>query len=140
MRNFAAVFVGGLVGTAARFGVDALFPHGVSEPGWSTIIVNVIGSFGLGLLTGTLWKRETTPAWLKAGLGAGVLGSFTTFSAVALGTSMAAMSGNIETAIIDLGFSLVWGLLAAVLGIFCGTKFFHNPRQGSVIADEGVDL
>ena len=140
MRNFVAVFVGGLVGTAARFGVDALFPHGVSEPGWSTIIVNVIGSFALGLLTGTLWKRESTPTWLKAGLGAGVLGSFTTFSAVALGTSMAAMSGNIETAIIDLGFSLIWGLLAAVLGIFCGTKFFHNPRNGSVIADEGVDL
>jgi CrcB protein len=140
VRNFVAVFVGGMLGTAARFGVDSLFPHSITEPSWNTIIVNVVGSFALGMLTGTLWIRPSTPAWLKAGLGAGVLGSFTTFSAVALGTSMAVMSGHFEVAIIDLGFALIWGLLAAILGIFVGTKFFNNPRPGAVIVDEGVDL
>jgi CrcB protein len=138
--NFISVFLGGLVGTAARFGVDALLPHGNSEVSWSTIIVNILGSFALGLLTGTLWTKASTPSWLKAGLGAGVLGSFTTFSAVALGTAMAAMSGHVEVALINVGFSLVLGLIAAVLGILCGTTFFNRPRRGPVISDEGVDL
>ena len=140
MLNFIAVFVGGLMGTAARFGLDTLMPHNSDDMGWSTIIVNVVGSFALGMLTGTLWQKQTTPAWIKAGLGAGVLGSFTTFSAVALSTSIAAMSQNIDVALMDLAYSLVFGLIAAVLGIMCGTMFFNKPRHGTVISDEGVDL
>ena len=140
MLSVLAVFLGGIVGTGLRFGLDLSMPHSVAEPGWSTIIVNVVGSFALGLLTATLWQRPSTPAWLKAGLGAGVLGSFTTFSAVAVSVAIAGMSGSIEAAIIDLGFSLVLGLVAAALGIMTGSKFFSQPDQGTVLSDEGVDL
>jgi fluoride exporter len=69
-----AVLLGGAVGTSLRLGVDALLP----SP-WSTLVVNAVGSFALGLLVAALWPR--VPAWTRAGLGSGVLGSFTTFSA-----------------------------------------------------------
>ena len=36
----------------------------------------------LGWLAGGLWTRPSTPTWLKAGIGSGVIGSFTTLSAV----------------------------------------------------------
>lgn len=140
MLNVLAVFVGGLIGTAVRFDLDILIPHTVIQPGWSTIIVNISGSFILGVLTSTLWRRPSTPSWVKAGLGTGVIGSFTTFSAVSVGVEMAGLSGKINTALIDLGFSLVGGLLAAFIGILVGSKVFNRPRPEAVIPDDGVDL
>ena len=47
---------------------------------WSTLLINVAGSFVLGMLVSRVWP--VAPVWLRAGLGAGLLGSFTTFSAV----------------------------------------------------------
>ena len=83
LRTILAVAIGGVLGTAAatrprhaccRIAHDA-FP-------WSTLIVNVVGSLVLGFLVARVWP--IAPDWLRAGLGAGVLGSFTTFSAVAV--------------------------------------------------------
>lgn len=73
-----AVAAGGALGAALRAGVDLLVP----SDGFplSTLLVNTAGSFALGLATALLWSR--VPAWLRAGLGAGLLGGFTTFSAV----------------------------------------------------------
>ncbi len=75
-----AVLVGGLLGTGLRLGLSALFPAADAEFPWATLLINVVGSFTLALLVARVWP--TAPAWLRAGLGSGVLGSFTTFSAV----------------------------------------------------------
>jgi CrcB protein len=45
---------------------------------WGTLVINVVGSFALGLLAGTV-----TDAGVLAVAGVGVLGGFTTFSSVA---------------------------------------------------------
>ncbi len=140
MPIILAVYLGGIIGTALRFGVDVALPHEASTVGWSTIIVNIVGSFVLALLTTTAWRTASFPAWAKAGLGAGVLGSFTTYSAVAIGTALAALSGHVEIAFINLSFSLLFGLFAAALGIAVGNRIFKRPRSGTTIVDEGVDL
>ncbi len=42
--------VGGLVGTGLRLGIDALLPHGDDGFPLSTLLINVAGSFALGML------------------------------------------------------------------------------------------
>ena len=111
-RELAAVAIGGLLGTGARLTIDAL----VGQPA-STLAINVVGSFALGLLVARLWSSAAP--WLRAGLGAGLLGSFTTFSAVAV-------------TVVELGFSwggaaylaltLALGLLAAWAGLRIGSR------------------
>ena len=82
MLAFLAVAIGGLVGTGLRLACDLAFPHADGELPVETLVVNLVGAFALGWLVGGLWTRPTTPFWLKAGLGSGLLGSFTTLSAV----------------------------------------------------------
>lgn len=114
-RVWAAVAVGGFGGTEARYLLGVLLPESSGVFPWTTLAINVGGSFLLGWLT-ALWAaglRE--PRWLQAGLGPGLLGSFTTFSAV----SLAAVT---DPALLlpYLGVSLALGLAAAAAGISLG--------------------
>jgi protein CrcB len=54
------------------------------------LVVNVLGSFLLGLLTGI---PHVAAVWLTI-LGVGVLGGFTTFSTVAVETALLAQRGG----------------------------------------------
>lgn len=87
----AAVAVGGAAGAALRLGVSAAWPNGsdarlVWRTGeaafpWTTLLINAVGCFLMGVLTVALKERFTrAPALLNPLLGTGVLGGFTTFS------------------------------------------------------------
>lgn len=115
MRSIVAVLLGGALGTGLRLAVDVALPHGGSEFPFGTLLVNVAGSFVLGLLVGRLWT--TAPDWLKAGLGPGVLGSFTTFSALAVSAVELVDAGAALTAATYVAASVAGGLLAAALGL-----------------------
>jgi CrcB protein len=115
-----ALVVGGLVGTGLRLGIDALLPHADDAFPWSTLLINVIGSFALGALVARVW--QIAPHWLKAGLGAGLLGSFTTFSALAVSLATLAEADEWLLAAGYLTVSLVAGLGAATAGLFLGRR------------------
>lgn len=86
----ALVFVGGTIGTATRAGLTALSTPFVAQP-VSTLLINVIGAFLLGLLLEYLSLRPVLSRRnndLKFLLGTGVLGGFTTYSALAVDTTM----------------------------------------------------
>lgn len=118
MRELLAVLLGGMLGTGLRLLVDVLIPHGDAGFPVSTLLVNVIGSFALGLLVSRLWAHA--PRWLKAGLGNGLIGSFTTFSALMVSLVAQASLGLWMLAAGYLVLSLVLGFAAAALGLRLG--------------------
>lgn len=126
LRTLLAVAVGGALGTGLRFAADLLLPHERSGFPLSTLLVNVVGAFALGILVARLWP--VAPEWLRAGLGAGLLGSFTTFSAIAV--SMIELP--LPTAALYLGLTLVLGLAAALAGLRLG-------RRSDAVAVDAVD-
>ncbi|HEY4224389.1 MAG TPA: CrcB family protein [Pseudolysinimonas sp.] len=126
--TFVAVLIGGLVGTGLRLATAALVLPGSDFP-WSTLLVNLVGSFALGFLVARVWP--TAPSWLRAGLGTGVLGSFTTFSAVVVSLLTLAGSGLTLLAGIYLIVSLVLGFAAALLGIRLGVAAPVDPPIGA---------
>lgn len=75
-----AVAVGGAVGALLRWLLDGGWAQGWP---WPTLVINVLGCLLLGVLT-VLASRFAMPGWVKPGLGTGVLGGFTTFSAYAV--------------------------------------------------------
>jgi CrcB protein len=113
-----AVLLGGIVGTGLRLTIDFAIPHGDDGFPVSTLVINVIGAFALGLLVARVWP--TAPGWLKAGLGSGLLGSFTTFSALAVSLVTLAHSDEWMPALAYLLASLLLGLGAAWLGLRAG--------------------
>lgn len=113
------------MGTAARFAIDIAIPHGSDGFPLSTLIVNAVGAFLLGVLVARVWA--TAPSWLRAGLGTGLLGSFTTFSAVAVSLVSLGSAGNWRTALGYLGLTIALGFGAALLGLLLGKPIPVNP-------------
>jgi len=136
---YLAVAVGGLIGTGLRLACDLAFPHADGEFPVETLIVNLVGAFALGWLAGGLWTRPSTPTWLKAGIGSGVLGSFTTLSAVMAALIVLTREGEMWTAAAYLVVSVVGGLGLAAAGLRIGSLIAHRPMPTEV-TDAGETL
>ena len=115
-RAWLAVAAGGLLGTELRYGLGLAFPDLPGSLPWATLWINVGGSFVLALLTTVWMARPHTAFWLRAGLGPGLLGSFTTFSAVVFAVDQLARAGWHFIGAAYLVLSLLLGLAAAGAG------------------------
>lgn len=118
--ELVAVLVGGLIGTSLRLLIDLALAHDLDEFALSTVLVNTLGAFALGLLVAALWPR--VPGWVRAGLGPGILGSFTTFSALAVSVVALGQAGDLVGAVLTVVLSLGLGMLAAWAGLTLGAR------------------
>jgi len=118
-RELVAVLLGGSIGTGLRLGIDMLLPHDAAALPTATLVINTLGAFVLAVLVGRLWS--SAPSWARAGLGAGLLGSFTTFSALTVSIVSLGAAGEWMLAAVYLAATLVLGLAAAGLGLRLAT-------------------
>ena len=124
-----AVAAGGLIGSELRYGLGLAFPESPGTVPWATLAINVTGSFVLAALTTVWMARPHTAFWLRAALGPGLLGSFTTFSAVIYASDQLARASAHPVWIMYLGLSLVLGLAAAGAGWRTG-RILSRSRDG----------
>lgn len=122
MNPFIQVAIGGALGATARYAVyRAIVWHGPGFP-VATAVVNVVGSFIMGLLAMALahrWGNAYAPFLLT-----GILGGFTTFSAFSLDALTLWERGNSAGALIYIVASVVLSLVAVVAGIVVGRGLF----------------
>lgn len=128
-RAWLAVAAGGLIGSELRYGLGLAFPDQPGSIPWATLWINVAGSFILAALTTAWMARPRTAFWLRAGLGPGLLGSFTTFSAVVFSVDQLARAGQHPVWVAYLALSLLLGLLAAGLGWRLGRRLPGKPAD-----------
>jgi CrcB protein len=115
---WVGVAVLGGCGALARFGLtllvaDRLHPH---LP-FGTLAVNVSGAFLLGLLAGAAVDGDA-----RLLLGAGALGSYTTFSTWMVETHRIEEAGRRRIAVANIVLSVVLGLAAVALGHALGAQ------------------
>ncbi|MEH3132768.1 MAG: CrcB family protein [Mycolicibacterium neoaurum] len=126
----AAVALGGLLGAPARYGLEVAFPQVAGQWPVTTFAINVMGAFLLGVLLEGLSRLGPDTGWrqrLRLGVGTGVLGSFTTYSTLAVDTDeLLRRSEWWAAGSYAVGTVLVGGL-ATVIGIAVGTRI---PRRG----------
>lgn len=125
MRSLLAVFLGGALGTLLRLLLDATIVHRDDQFPLSTLLINVVGSLVLSILVSRLWP--VAPSWVRAGLGPGLVGGFTTFSAVMVSMVTLAASSQILLALGYLVATLVLGFGAAALGFRIGWRRNASP-------------
>jgi fluoride exporter len=114
------VAIGGLVGAPTRFLVDRLVADRMeSDFPLGTLLINVSGSFVLGLLTG-LDLAGQMPLLVKALIGTGFCGAYTTFSTWSFETVRLLQEGEYLEAFANAVFSVVVGLAAAGAGMALG--------------------
>lgn len=110
------VVVGGAIGAPLRYLVDLLVQsrHDSVFP-WGTFLVNVSGSFVLGVVAAGAGS-VAAPGWLLSLVGVGVCGAFTTFSTFGFETVRLFEEGSWLTAAANSLGSLVVGLAAVAAG------------------------
>ncbi|EWT01902.1 camphor resistance protein CrcB [Intrasporangium oryzae NRRL B-24470] len=124
------IAVGGALGSAARFGLATIVPHGRTEIAWSTVIANLTGAFLLGLLM--VFVNEVWPPqrYVRPFLGVGVLGGYTTFSTYMLDAHALVDAGRALSLVTYLLSTLVGGLVAVWLGAASGRLVVRRGRGG----------
>lgn len=119
---FIGAALAGGAGAGMRYLVDVLvvggrrarFPLGI-------LVVNVTGSFALGMLTGLgAGLVGTDLAWV---LGVGLLGGYTTFSTVSVESALLIRTGEARRGWMNALGTLVLGVVAAAAGLAVGSLF-----------------
>jgi CrcB protein len=107
----------GLAGVMTRYGLSRLTLHSEALI-WTTVGINVAGSFLLGLLAAEHWFSRD----VREALGVGFLGGFTTFSTFSVQIVLEVDGGRSDKAALYLAASVLGGLAAAAAGYTLGRK------------------
>jgi fluoride exporter len=123
MTTWFAVAVGGALGSVARHGVNHLvharFP--LTRFPAATVLVNLIGCFVIGLLSGLLAAGRAEFRYLsREFVFVGILGGFTTFSTFGLDTFLLARTHSAAMAFVNTAVQVVVGLWLVWAGYTLG--------------------
>ena len=120
---YLIVFLGAGLGGALRHGVNVgaarLFGYGFP---FGTLVVNVVGSFLMGLFAGYFAFRPGIGQHVRLFLTTGILGGFTTFSAFSLDTALLVERHSYGLA---AGYA-VGSVAASVSALFFGLALFRS--------------
>jgi fluoride exporter len=122
VSTVVAIFVGGAVGTVARYELDARHPIAPGHFPWVTLLINLSGSFAIGLLV-PLTEFVTPRAPLaRPLLIVGFLGGWTTYSTLAVEATLLAKDGAIADFVSYLVATVVGGLALVIFGTALGRR------------------
>ena len=117
MKNLLFVAMGGALGAVLRYGISSgiytwfgrSFPYG-------TLVVNVAGSFLIGLLSILLVEKFDVPHEWRLALVVGVLGALTPFSTFSWDTLDLMQQGLMQRAFLNVLLNVVLCISVAWLG------------------------
>ncbi|MEW7008363.1 fluoride efflux transporter CrcB [Lentilitoribacter sp. EG35] len=125
MKNLVLVAVGGGLGASLRYltGIAALRWFGPNFP-WGTLVVNVIGSFLMGMIAEFIIRRVGVGTDLRLFLMTGLLGGYTTFSAFSLDAILLFERGALSAATGYILLNVIGAILALMLGLALARNIF----------------
>lgn len=129
----ALVAAGGAIGTVIRELLTLSIPS-VGQLPVTTFGINVIGAFALGFLLDALVRRgpdEGGRRTLRLLLGTGMLGGFTTYSALATDTGILLVDGAVTLAVGYALGTLVLGAIATISGIAIASALHRHSAPGA---------
>jgi len=114
--NLLYLAIGGSLGTIARYYVTRGVADWYGIDGLGVFVVNIAGSFLIGLFLTLSEDRFLWPAELRLLVAVGFLGGFTTFSSLTWETLQMLELSDVVAASVNLGASVVCGMLAVYAG------------------------
>jgi fluoride exporter len=123
--NWLAVAIGGALGSVTRYGVALLLPTVAGKFPWPTFIVNLLGSFLIGVVYVVIVEKQMLSPEMRLWLMTGFLGGFTTFSSFSLETLQLWQQGQVVQALIYVISSVVLCLIAVAIAVTLTQKFFN---------------
>jgi fluoride exporter len=111
----------GALGSLSRYALSGAVYAALGQNfAYGTLVVNVVGSFLLGLLMQIGLNTDLIPPHLRTAAAIGFIGAFTTFSTFTYETVQFIQDGAWSTAFLNIATSLILGVAAVFAGIFAG--------------------
>jgi fluoride exporter len=126
------VFVGGCIGTLARYGITSWLPDKLTAIPYGTLLINLLGAFLLGALLESLARRgdnDGKQQLIRLGVGTGFMGAFTTYSTLAVEVGLLARHSHVELALVYAALSAVGGLVCCAAGIHLAESYHREKVQ-----------
>jgi CrcB protein len=120
--TLAAIFLGGAVGTVARYLLEAHHSIPAGSFPWPTLLVNLSGSLAIGFLIPLTEHIAPRATLLRPLVIVGFLGGWTTYSTLAVDATLLAKGGDLVTCLAYLVATVAGGLALVVLGHTIGRK------------------
>ncbi len=112
-----AIAAGGVLGALARYGITVALPSSSDQFPGDILLVNLTGSFALGLLLILFLEQFPAGRLARPVVGAGFLGAYTTFSTFAVQAVLLIRSDHALIALAYVVASVVGGLVALGMGV-----------------------
>jgi fluoride exporter len=122
VATLLAIFVGGAVGTVARYLLEVHHPAAQSGIPWTTLAINLSGSLVIGLLVPLTDHVAHRAPLVRPLLVIGFLGGWTTYSTLAVEATLLAKDGDVGNCLAYLAATVVGGLALVVLGHALGRR------------------
>lgn len=116
MTRVALIGVFGAAGALTRLGISNAIDARTFP--WATLLINITGSFALGLLL--TWGATRLSHDVGSALAIGFLGAYTTYSTFAVDVTILGDDGRVTAAGIYLAATVVLGIVAAAAGVALG--------------------
>lgn len=116
LSKIGILALGGAIGTLLRYGSSGIAYRiaGTGFP-WGTLLVNVAGSFLIGVFWAIFERSSVSPSW-RLFLFAGLFGGFTTFSSFSIETLNLLRDNSVRQALLNILANNLLGLGAVYLG------------------------
>jgi CrcB protein len=118
--RLVAVALGGVIGSWLRWRIGVHWPVRLGQLPTTTLAINITGAFVLGGVVAAWLQRRPQRLVAHALVGTGVLGSYTTFSTMAVEAVTLVELGHVVRAGTYLALSLVLGVAAFAVGLRLG--------------------
>ena len=120
--SYLLIAIGGASGALTRYSIDRLTLYFGMENIIGTFIVNISGSFILGILISISTYKLNFSNGVRDAITIGFIGSYTTFSTLTVTSLTLWQSGQYGKASINIIFSVIFGLIAAYAGFHIGNQ------------------
>jgi CrcB protein len=117
-----AIFVGGAIGTVSRYLLDAHHPVPPGHFPWVTLLINLSGSFAIGLLVPLTEHVAPRASLARPFLVVGFLGGWTTYSTLAVEATLLAKDGDVANFFAYVAATVIGGLALVVAGNALGRR------------------
>jgi fluoride exporter len=122
LQLIIAVAIGGAIGSVARYlvGIGSGKLFGLGFP-WGTLIINIVGSFLIGVFVESFALRWDLPKVARVFLTVGICGGFTTFSTFSLDSYLLMDRGEMWPALAYM----VGSVVLSIAGLFAGLQMIR---------------
>ncbi|MDF2882721.1 MAG: crcB [Clostridiaceae bacterium] len=144
MKKYILIGLFGFLGAVSRYLIKSMAIWNVSLIAFSTLTINLTGSFILAFFLTMASFFKKIPRVIVTAVSVGFLGAFTTFSTFCKEAALYILNGSFNISLVYVFLSIILGILVSFSGIYVGeiiiNKYIHKHSKEDDDSNYGEEV